>query len=528
MLLAMMLGATNMFAQDYDLQRLAEALNNYEFINFDVEFHDGLLKVYKNGKYGYINKKGELVIPCVYDEAGIFSEGWAYAIKYTSPDEEWGIPILTASFIDKTGKLVLESQYTIKSKARYKDGLIVVLNDNGQYGYMNRQGKLAIPCKYDDAEDFSEGFARVLMDGSYFFINKEGTIKSKQFKDDVSTFVCDGFIRYGGNYRDSYGGLSYGDGFYSINGNASIPLKYNGAGDFSEGLAFVSENNSSWKGFIDKNGKRALDFKYLVEDDKPKFKEGLVVVLNDNGKYGYMNRNGRMIVPCQFDEARNFSDGLAAVRDHEKLGFVDKYGNSTFNPTARTDIPQNTNKETFDAVEAKLSSVEAKGSVNDPVTKEQAIQFRETWEQAFKDLDAANKNIDNEAVYKNYLKKADESFIYLQSFRNSAQMFNPNVVQAYRIQICEALNSSKRITFDTEKELLSSEIRILWEKANNTIDKINGTESKDEKIKLIKEADSIYERILNTPNFEIFLSTDVVKSYRDALKQMLDILNQMK
>ena len=43
-------------------------------------FSEGLANVKINGKWGYINTKGEEVIPCQYDAANPFSEGVAVVI----------------------------------------------------------------------------------------------------------------------------------------------------------------------------------------------------------------------------------------------------------------------------------------------------------------------------------------------------------------------------------------------------------------------------------------------------------------
>ena len=63
-LLAIMLGATNTYAQDYDLQGLAKACEEYStndsFYPTMSSFHDGLAAVSKDGKWGYIDKKGNL------------------------------------------------------------------------------------------------------------------------------------------------------------------------------------------------------------------------------------------------------------------------------------------------------------------------------------------------------------------------------------------------------------------------------------------------------------------------------------
>lgn len=61
-------------------------------------FSEGLAAVKKNDKFGFINTKGELVIPCQYQYAGQFKGGIACVVK----DEENN----NISFIDATGKML--------------------------------------------------------------------------------------------------------------------------------------------------------------------------------------------------------------------------------------------------------------------------------------------------------------------------------------------------------------------------------------------------------------------------------------
>ncbi|HLO36977.1 MAG TPA: WG repeat-containing protein, partial [Lacibacter sp.] len=44
----------------------------YDYVD---EFAFGLAKVSKENKYGYVNTKGELVVPLIYDEAMTLREG---------------------------------------------------------------------------------------------------------------------------------------------------------------------------------------------------------------------------------------------------------------------------------------------------------------------------------------------------------------------------------------------------------------------------------------------------------------------
>ena len=47
----------------------------------------------------------------------------------------------------------------------------------------------------------------------------------------------------------------------------------------------------------------------------------LYPVKNDEGKFGFMDRKGNLIVPYKYDDIYNFSEGLAAVMKDGKIGF---------------------------------------------------------------------------------------------------------------------------------------------------------------------------------------------------------------
>ena len=54
------------------------------------------------------------------------------------------------------------------------------------------------------------------------------------------------------------------------------------------------------------------------------FYDGLSCV-KQNGKYGFIDKKGKVVVPFQFDDtAYSFSDGLAYVKQDGKYGFIDK------------------------------------------------------------------------------------------------------------------------------------------------------------------------------------------------------------
>ena len=58
---------------------------------------------------------------------------------------------------------------------------------------------------------------------------------------------------------------------------------------------------------------------------------GLLVSVRDN-KYGYINTTRRIIIPHQYEDARLFSDGVAAVKINGKWGYIDTTGTAIISP----------------------------------------------------------------------------------------------------------------------------------------------------------------------------------------------------
>ena len=63
-------------------------------------------------------------------------------------------------------------------------------------------------------------------------------------------------------------------------------------------------------GFIDKNGKVVIEPQF---DNVEDFIEGFWKVEKD-GKWGFIDKNGKVVIEPQYDYVRDFSEGLAEVR----------------------------------------------------------------------------------------------------------------------------------------------------------------------------------------------------------------------
>jgi hypothetical protein len=58
----------------------------------------------------------------------------------------------------------------------------------------------------------------------------------------------------------------------------------------------------------------------------------LTAVQSGNGRWGYQDDSGALVIPAQFDKATRFSEGLAAVTLHNLIGYIDIKGNMIIAP----------------------------------------------------------------------------------------------------------------------------------------------------------------------------------------------------
>lgn len=163
----------NGFHYDYGfINKSGEVIVPCEYDSVSYSFYEGLAKVEKDGKYGYIDTTGKLVVPCEYDDLDFFYEGLARVEK----DGKWG-------YVDTTGTLVIPCEYDYVWS--FGEGLAYMEKDD-KCGYIDTTGTLVIPCEYDYAWPFREGLAYVKKDDKCGFIDTTGTPVIPCEYDDVS------------------------------------------------------------------------------------------------------------------------------------------------------------------------------------------------------------------------------------------------------------------------------------------------------------------------------------------------------
>ncbi len=289
-----------------------------------------LFVVEKDGKSGFIDQAGKVVIPFQFDQANSFHEGLALVIVKGKK-----------SFIDTTGRILFEANYDVIRD--FSEGLCAVnigekripniglISDPGKWGYIDKTGKMAIPMKFTHAESFSEGLAAIKDGENGAFIDHDAK-KVFEVPLDVTLGFREGVV--GVLYR---GTLAY---FDKTGKKISPPLGYGPQShSFSEGLVPVEVKGKT--GFMDRTGKIVIEPQF---EDAEDFSEGLapVKVRSDDTtwcprdaagsrkgftmKWGYIDKTGKMVIPAQFESAASFSEGLGAIDQCDEGFFIDKAG----------------------------------------------------------------------------------------------------------------------------------------------------------------------------------------------------------
>jgi hypothetical protein len=264
-----------------------------------------------DGKWGYIDRAGTVVIPPRFEQAGPFSEGLAAVLD--------GVVF---GYVDAEGRRALvPTQLPAGVLHRPFSSGLAAVRLGALYGYIDRKGKLAIPGRYTTADDFTNGYAMACDAIGCGYIDPAGRgaigygfMGSAPVKEGVA---CISLAMGMGHQRVE---LRRVDG-------STIPGEWEGCGKMSEGLVAV-RFGGRW-GYVDGRGQVVIQRKFDKAGD---FAGGLAPVTVEGGRCGYADKTGRLAIPARFRACQRFSDGLARVdlaedpSDSERVAFIDRDG----------------------------------------------------------------------------------------------------------------------------------------------------------------------------------------------------------
>ncbi|MEH7075559.1 WG repeat-containing protein [Neobacillus drentensis] len=230
-------------------------------------------------------------------------------------------------YMDAKGKLVLPASY--EHAEDFQDNGLALVGLLHKSGAINANGYFIVQPKYETINPFSEGRAVVNDRQGFKVIDESGKeITGKAYSIIVGEYK-EGRVRAA--EIDKEGVYVYG--YLNKRGKEVIPLSYVTASEFVQGKAIVKAKEGSYQ-LIDLTGNVIQSYPYA---EVTNFGQGLLAFKNSSdGKLGYINEQGKIVIKPQFSYAGPFIGSLAIVglteNNKENYGVIDQNGQFVIKP----------------------------------------------------------------------------------------------------------------------------------------------------------------------------------------------------
>ena len=352
-----------------------QALENYDSNN-NLWYESDVLLVSKDGKYGLTDFKGKQLLACEYDSIEAL-KGVKNSIL-VEKDGKYGLA-------DNIGAILIETNYKkiepISDK--YENGYIVT-NADGKKGVINHDKTVALETKYQDISTiYGNGKYVVKESGKWQITDAEGNNYLKDKFDSIKSIDGENVIvKIGSKYgimtlsgetqiKAEYDDITYAfqdnyvmkkSGKYGIVNLAGeniidftyASLLYNKDAGFFEG----TKENSIESDFIGTdmqvkvtgilseinlelgymkirtgNDYQYYNLKFETKTSQELLKSNTLFLAKKDGKYGYVNKEGVVVVDYIYDDAREQNEfGYASVKKNGMWGCIDSKGKEFITP----------------------------------------------------------------------------------------------------------------------------------------------------------------------------------------------------
>ena len=359
-----------------------EAIQNKDKNN-NFWYDKDILKVQKDGKYGLLKISGEEILPTEYEEI-IAISGIENAYKIMQNGK--------VGIVNNEGKIVVEPKYAdIDVLGEDNKSGFIVKDDSGKYGIIDYSNNQILEIKYDGIEKvYGNDLYVVTVDGKQKLVNKEnadvltkGFDSIKQILENQENAVI--FVKankYGvmnlsgeGLIDAEYDDLKEtkagtfiakkGDkyGIIDIEKQEKLPFEYSSISYNKKADIYVTEDSNFNSNVLNSNLESKLtgilielneskgylklrindeykyyNFKFEEKQESDIFPNRTLFLSKKDAKYGFVDKNGKVVVDYIYDDATEQNDyGFAGIKKDGKWGSVDTKGNVVQEPIYNLD-----------------------------------------------------------------------------------------------------------------------------------------------------------------------------------------------
>lgn len=278
--------------------------SEYQSINFDEK--NNLFVIEKSKKYGISDINGRIMVPIEYNQIDING-------IYLYAQNEQGITV----YNNEGSQVNIDTNIALLNTENEKYRIRINSANGTKYGVIEKDGKKIIDEKYN--------YIEYLYDNYFIVSNENSKLGIIDDKDSEKIEVIYDSIQKIQNTKIIQTSIS------QTNTTQLFSKEMQKICDMKDAIVDVYDNyieiyNNKEVKYFDKEGKELKNTE-VYPNNKMYLKQ-------ENGKYGYVDINDKIIVDYKYDYATEFNEyGFASVSRDRKWGAIDEQGNEIVTPT---------------------------------------------------------------------------------------------------------------------------------------------------------------------------------------------------
>ena len=304
--------------REYEIEKIAR--EDYEYFVLRQE-----------GKYGIINKNGDIVINPEYTNVIIPNPQKAVFICYTENSDTKVVNQNNEQIFSEYTQIEPIRLKNIASDLMYEKNLLTYKQDE-KVGLINLEGEVIAEPIYESIEGlpYKEGEVLVKKDGKYGVINNKGNDLVKTEYDQVTV---DNYTTEENGYKNAGYIVSnttddgYRYGYVNVNGNVLLETEYT---EVSRIINIKDDDNIYL--IVARNGQYGLvkNQESIIRNEYQSISynsESNTLTLEKTKKYGVANLNGEVIIPVEFAQIDSTGKYIYATNVDGNIDVYQEDGN---------------------------------------------------------------------------------------------------------------------------------------------------------------------------------------------------------
>lgn len=287
----------------------------------DIEYFNkfNIAKTKKGKVYGWVSRYGKELIKPGYTEIGELIDGMARVCKGGKIGKSGQLENGKWGFVDDGGRIVIKVKY--RSAGEFCEGVAWVGTGPVQYSYINKQGMVISEDSYTNY-DAHNG---IIIQQKYLKKKDSKTGKKGMFFGILDTrgmvledFVYSSIAMNEHNWTCSLD-MSTEKSYFLHNENGKVTKLEAGTLNFKFDKEIERYTLGDKFGYVRRDGKIMIEPKYKVLGDYSDY-----TIASENGSnFGYLSKTGEVLIPFEYAKVSLFNEGYASVCKQNKWYVID-------------------------------------------------------------------------------------------------------------------------------------------------------------------------------------------------------------